>query len=100
MPHTQVTPSLPVEIVGLRIGDFRLVTFPGELTVEVGLNIKRAAGQPNVFVAGYTNGYIYYAPTSAQRNNTGYAQEDCDSLVAPQWQSLFEQKAAEILGGL
>ena len=94
------SPSLPVEIVGLRIGDFRLVTFPGELTVEVGLNIKRAAGQPNVFVAGYTNGYIYYAPTAAQRNNTGYAQEHCDSLVAPQWQSLFEQKAAEILVGL
>ncbi len=94
------SPSLPVEIVGLRIGDFRLVTFPGELTVQVGLNIKRAAKQPNVFVAGYTNGYIYYAPTAAQRNNTGYAQEDCDSLVAPQWQSLFEQKAAELLGGL
>ena len=93
-------PTLPVEIVGLRIGDFRLVTFPGELTVEVGLNIKRAAKQPNVFVAGYTNGYIYYAPTAAQRTNTGYAQEDCDSLVAPQWQSLFEQKAAALLGGL
>jgi hypothetical protein len=37
---------------------------------------------------------------AAQRNNTGYAQEDCDSLVAPQWQSLFEQKALELLGAL
>ncbi len=26
------------------------------------------------FVAGYTNGYIYYLPTEAPRKNTGYAQ--------------------------
>ena len=70
----------------LRIGDFKLVTFPGELTVEIGLNIKRAAGDPNAFVAGYTNGYIYYTPTVQQRTNTGYAQEDCDCMVAPEWQ--------------
>ncbi len=38
------------------------------------------------FVAGYTNGYIYYTPTADQRNNSGYAQEDCDTLVAPEWQ--------------
>ena len=73
--------TLDVEVIGLRIGDFKLVAFPGELTVQIGLNIKKAAGDPHAFVAGYSNGYIYYTPTVAQRNNTGYAQEDCDSLV-------------------
>ena len=90
-------PVLEVEVIGLRIGDFKLVTFPGELTVQVGLNIKKAVNDPCAFVAGYTNGYIYYMPTVEQRNNTGYAQEDCDSLVAPEWQQIFERKAVETL---
>lgn len=89
--------TLDVEICGLRVGDFKLVTFPGEPTVEIGLNIKHAARDPHAFVAGYTNGYIYYAPTAQQRQNAGFAQEDCDTLVAPQWQALFERKAVEIL---
>lgn len=93
-------PTLEVEVCGLRIGDFKLVTFPGELTVQVGLNIKKAAGDTNAFVAGYTNGYIYYTPTVAQRGNIGYAQEDCDTLVAPEWQKMFETKALEVLGNL
>lgn len=93
-------PTLDVETTGLRIGDFRLITFPGELTVEVGLAIKSSAAKPNTFVAGYTNGYIYYLPTESQRNNVGYAQEDCDTLVAPEWRKSFETKALEILGKL
>ena len=92
-------PVLDVEVCGLRVGDFKLVTFPGELTVQIGLGIKKAAGA-NAFVAGYTNGYIYYTATEAQRRNTGYAQEDCDVLVAPEWQKTFEQKALAVLKGL
>ncbi|MEO6786923.1 MAG: hypothetical protein ABI318_12395 [Chthoniobacteraceae bacterium] len=90
-------PTLDAEVAGVRIGDFKLVTFPGELTVETGLNIRKAANDPLAFVSGYTNGYIFYTPTAAQRNNTGYAQEDCDSLVAPEWQKLFEERAAAVL---
>ena len=92
--------SLDVEVCGLRVGDFKLVTFPGEITVQVGLNIKKAAMNELSFVSGYTNGYIYYTPTVAQRTNTGYAQEDCDTLVAPEWQQLFETRASEILNRL
>ena len=65
--------------------------------MQVGLNIKKAASDPHAFVAGYTNGYIYYTPTVEQRNNTGYAQEDCDTLVAPEWQAIFEAKALDVL---
>ena len=89
--------TLTVEVGGLRIGEFVMVTFPGELTVQIGLNIKQASPHRFTFVAGYTNGYIYYTPTSQQRLNTGYAQEDCDTLVAPEWQQLFESRVAEIL---
>lgn len=94
------SPTIEVDMHALRIGDFKLVTFPGELTAEVGLAVKRAVDDPRAFVAGYTNGYIFYAPTSAQRGNTGYAQEDCDCALAPRWQALFEPRAVGMLRGL
>ena len=89
--------TIDVEVAGLRVGDFMLITFPGELTVQIGLNIKAKSSHKPIFVAGYTNGYIYYAPTSEQLLNVGGAQEDCDCILAPEWQALFEAKAEEIL---
>jgi hypothetical protein len=88
---------LEVEVVGLRVGDFVLVTFPGELTVEIGLNIKKASPHKHTFVAGYTNGYIYYTPTAKQLENVGGAQEDSDCLLAPEWQRMFEDRVAQLL---
>ncbi len=75
--------SVDVEVVGLRVGPFVLLTFPGELTVRIGLNLKSQSPHEQTFVAGYTNGYIYYAPTAEQLQNPGHAQEDCDSILAP-----------------
>jgi len=89
-----------VEVAGLRVGDFRLVTFPGEVTVQIGLNLKKKSPHEMSFVAGYSNGYIYYCPTAKQLKNRGGAQEDSDCLVAPEWQAIFEAKALEILKGL
>lgn len=89
--------TIRVEILGVKIGNMHLITFPGELTVQIGLNIKKNAPNKNTFVAGYTNGYIYYAPTAEQLRNTGEAQEDSDTNLAPEWQMMFENKAAEIL---
>ena len=88
---------LPVEVVGLRVGGFVLVAFPGELTVEIGLKVKAASPHRPTFVAGYTNGYVYYTPTAEQLRNTGGAQEDSDCLVAPEWEDRFHAKVAEVL---
>src|SRR3569623_2305793 len=74
--------TIDVEVLGVRIGDFVLVTFPGELTVRIGLGIKQASPHAKTFVAGYTNGYIYYAPTAEQLLNVGGAQEDSDCILA------------------
>jgi hypothetical protein len=89
--------TITVEVVGLRVGDFVLVTFPGELSVQIGLNIKKRSPHAFTFVAGCTNGYIYYAPTAEQLRNRGGAQEDSDCLLAPAWQRLFERSAAAML---
>jgi hypothetical protein len=91
------SPMLDAEVCGLRVGAFKLVTFPGEVTVQVGMNIKRAVKDADAHVSGYTNGYLWYTATEQQRRNSGYAQEDCDVLVAPEWQRVFETKAVEVL---
>ena len=89
--------TVDVELTGIRIGNCVLTTFPGELTVRIGLNIKKRSPHELTFVAGYTNGYIYYAPTAEQLLNVGRAQEDSDCILAPEWQQIYEDKAAEIL---
>ncbi len=92
--------TVDVEVCGLRIGEFVLITFPGELTVQIGLNIKKASPHESTFVAGYTNGYIYYSPTAEQLQNLGGAQEDSDCILAPEWQAIFEAKVTEMLRSL
>ncbi len=92
--------TIEVEVVGLRVGDFVLVTFPGELSVQMGLDLKRASPHERTFIAGVTNGYIYYTPTAQQLENRGGAQEDSDCLLAVEWQQLFVAKALEILNRL
>ena len=92
--------TIEVEMMGLRVGEFVLVTFPGELSVEIGLNIKKRSPHKFTFVAGVTNGYIYYTPTAEQLKNRGGAQEDSDCMLAPEWQMIFEDKVKEILAVL
>ncbi|MCA8990711.1 MAG: hypothetical protein KDA88_01970 [Planctomycetaceae bacterium] len=92
--------TIDVEVTGLRLGEMKMVTFPGELTVQIGLNLKQEAEHELTFVAGYTNGYIYYAPTADQLRNVGGAQEDSDCILAPEWQEEFESRALSILSRL
>jgi hypothetical protein len=90
-------PTIDVQVSAWRIGELVLVTFPGELSVQIGLNIKQQSAHQRTFVAAYTNGYIYYAPTTDQLQNPGAAQEDCDCLLAPGWQEVYEQAVRELL---
>ena len=92
--------TVDVEVAAIRINDFRLLTFPGELTCQIGLNIKQAVEHDQTFIAGYTNGYIYYCPTAEQLQNVGGAQEDSDCILAPEWQQMFELHATGILKNL
>lgn len=89
--------EIDVELLAIRVGDFTLLTFPGELTCPIGLNIKQHSPHELTFVAGYTNGYIYYAPTAEQLLNLGGAQEDSDCVLAPEWQEIFETRAIGML---
>ena len=90
--------TIDAEVTAIRLGDMAMVTFPGEATVRIGLSIKQKSPHERTFIAAYTNGYLYYAPTDQQlRNNVGGAQEDSDCLLAPGWQEIYEAKALQML---
>ena len=92
--------AIKAEILAIRVGGFVMTTFPGELTVRIGLRLKQRSPHPHTFVAGYTNGYLYYAPTTEQLRNRGNAQEDSDCILASEWQATYEREALHILSEL
>lgn len=92
--------TIDVEVSAIRVGKFVLTTFPGELTVDIGLAIKQRSPHKPTFVAGYTNGYIYYCPTVQQMENIGNAQEDSDCILDPQWQAIYDKRVDEMLNRL
>lgn len=87
--------TISTEIEGIRIGDFVIVTFPGEPFAQVGLNIKEKSPDTYTFMAGFSNGYMHYAPTSDSYVEWGYEVMNC--IFAPEWQSIFEQEIIHII---
>lgn len=58
-------PTYPCFLTGIRIGDeLAIVTNPGELFCEIGMNIKRQSPFPSTMVAEQTNGAHGYVPTA------------------------------------
>ena len=95
--HLRRDASVPVEIEiqGIRIGHFVLVTYPGEPFAEIGLRIKKQSPFEYTFVAGYSNGAVGYSPTADAYESCAY--EDMHSQLAPEWQAIYEKKALEII---
>ncbi len=89
-----------VELTTMRIADCLITTFPGELTAQIGLDIKAQSPAEFTFVAGYTNGYIFYAPTTEQLRNVGGAQEDSDCILAPLWEEHYKSSVLKVLSDL
>ncbi len=87
--------TVAAEVQGIRIGDAILITSTTEVLTEVGLNIKSASPHKYTFIAAFTNGYIHYGPPAADYDMGGYEVTEC--LLAPEWQPLYEDKAADII---
>ncbi len=89
---------IPTELMGVRVGDFVLLTSATEVLTEISLNIKRASPHPHTFIAAFTNGYLHYGAPASDYPRGGYEVMEC--LLAPEWQEVFEKKAAEVLARL
>ncbi len=87
--------TVSAEVLGTRIGDFVIVTLPAEAFARVGINIKERSPYKNTFLACYTNGYLHYAPTADAFEEWGYEVMNC--ILAPEWQTIYEQKIQDII---
>ncbi len=63
----------PVQI--LRIGEAALVAWPGEIYVELGLELRQRSPFPLTFVAGLANDTVGYIPTPAAYESRGKPNE-------------------------
>jgi hypothetical protein len=84
---------LPVELQAVRIGDAVFLAVPGEVFVEIGLELKRRA--PNkTYIVGIANGYIGYFPTETAHAVGGY--EVVSSKIAPESESVFYKEVLKL----
>jgi neutral ceramidase len=65
-------PAVPAELCALRFGDAALVTAPGEIFTETGMEVKRRSPLPRTCYVAYTNGTIGYVPIPAAYPEGGY----------------------------
>jgi hypothetical protein len=63
---------LTTEIQVLRLGDIYVLGLPGEILVEVGLDIKKKAGLRNLIIAALSNDTIGYVCHSQAYEQGGY----------------------------
>jgi hypothetical protein len=87
--------TITAEVLGIRIGEFVLVSAPIEVLVEVGLNVKQASPYEHTFMAAFSNGYMHYGPPAAYYDLGGYEVTEC--FLAPEWQRLYETTAQEVI---
>lgn len=98
-------PEIELELQTIRLNEAALVAIPGEPFVEIGLNIKRQSPLPYTFVCGYSNGCMVYIPTAAAFEQGGYEVRShinymLPSGVTPEWASIIETNAVEMLNEL
>jgi len=80
----------PAEIHVLALGSTALIALPGEVFVELGMEIKRRSPFPETFIVTLANGYIGYVPTRAAFAEGGYE-------VMTAWPSRLTPDAGDIL---
>ena len=73
--------TLTTEIQLLAIGDIYILGLPGEVLVEIGLEIKKQAGVENLFIISIANDTIGYVCTKEAYKQGGYEPERATKLA-------------------
>lgn len=79
------------EIQVLRLGDIYILGLPGEVLVEVGLEIKKRAGLENLFIVTLSNDAIGYVCHSAAYDEGGYEPTSATKLAKGAGEIMIEQ---------
>ncbi len=85
MDFTHTTIDVPV--TAIKIDEFIMVTFPGELFHEIGQSIKASTHARYPFLMGYANGSVGYMPTQQAYSEGGY--EPWSTHFAPPTEKIF-----------
>ena len=64
--------TIPMEMVGIRLGSVALIGIPGEPFTEIGVKIKECGGFDLIMPCALTNGYYGYFPMRSAYDEGGY----------------------------
>jgi len=84
------------EIQVLRIGDVYIVGLPGEVLVEIGLEIKAKASIENLFIVSLANDAVGYVCPRAAYKEGGY-ESGAGTNLAPGAGEIITKRALELL---
>ncbi|MFC1604231.1 neutral/alkaline non-lysosomal ceramidase N-terminal domain-containing protein [Planctomycetota bacterium] len=84
------------EIQVLRIGDIYIVGLPGEVLVEIGLEIKAKAGIENLFVVSLANDAVGYVCPRAAYKEGGY-EPGSGTNLAPGADEIITEQALKLI---
>lgn len=91
----------PVQIQAMRIGDVGIVGLPGEVFVEVGLEIKRRSPFPRTLVIELANDWVGYIPTARAFREGSYETElGTNSMAAPHTAEQWTETGVKLLNEL
>jgi hypothetical protein len=79
------------EIQVLRLGDIYILGLPGEILVEVGLDIKKRAGLKNLFIVTVSNDIIGYVCHSRAYEEGGYEPGSGTNLAKGAGEIMIEE---------
>jgi len=85
---------ITTEIQVLRLGDVHMLGLPGEVFVEVGLQIKKRANLPKLFIVTLANDAIGYVCHSRAYEEGGYEPQSATHLAKGAGEIMVEQALA------
>lgn len=82
---------ITTELQVLRLGDIYILGLPGEILVEIGLEIQKRAGLENLFIITISNDAIGYVSHSAAYDEGGYEPGSATKLAKGSGEIMIEQ---------
>jgi len=89
--NDKIPEPVMTEIQVLRLGDIYILGLPGEVLVEVGLQIKKRAGLENLFIVSLSNDAIGYVCHSDAYDEGGYEPAGATNLAKGAGEIMIEQ---------
>ncbi|HEY3936321.1 MAG TPA: neutral/alkaline non-lysosomal ceramidase N-terminal domain-containing protein [Bryobacteraceae bacterium] len=90
--------TLAAELTALRIGNTALLSFPGEVFVDIALDIRRRSMFKRTMFLGLANDYVGYLPTAEADAAAGY--EVVAARVTPAAAAILTEGATNLLDAL